>query len=323
MGRRGPAVTVPTLSPTPTPGPAPAPTLSLTISGLHRTFGADHRVIVEVARIAEDVGIDQVVLPDHVVMSANVEPYPYGDFPFPPGDPWVEPLTTLAAIAGATATVRLGTGVLITPLRPAVLLAKTVATLDNLSCGRVDLGVGLGWQREEYDAVGVPWARRWSRHDDTIRACRALWAGRGEPVTFHSDTVSFDGIWCEPAPVQETVPIWFGAKATPALAVRLAEQGDGWLPLGRLRPEDVVAESAVLREAFVAAGRDPATLGIRVGLPLKRAEAGGFDLPASMDRVTALIEAGATSFSVNPPAGADSTAAIGRHLEAIAGAFPR
>ena len=91
------------------------PTLSLTIAGLHRVFGADHRVIVEVAQRAEAAGFDQVVLPDHVVMSANVEPYPYGDFPFPPGDPWVEPLTTLAAIAGATSTVRLGTGVLITP----------------------------------------------------------------------------------------------------------------------------------------------------------------------------------------------------------------
>ena len=159
-----------------------APTLSLTISGLHRHFGDDHRVIVEVAKRAEAAGFDQVVLPDHVVMSANVEPYPYGEFPYPPGDPWVEPLTTLAAIAGATSTVRLGTGVLITPLRPAALLAKTVATLDNLSGGRVDLGVGLGWQREEYDAVGVPWERRWARHDDTIRACRALWAGRGEAV---------------------------------------------------------------------------------------------------------------------------------------------
>lgn len=308
-----------------------APTLSLTISGLHRHFGADHRVVVEVAQRAEEAGFDQVVLPDHVVMSANTEPYPYGDFPYPPGDPWVEPLTTLAAIAGATSTVRLGTGVLITPLRPAVLLAKTVATLDNLSGGRVDLGVGLGWQREEYDAVGVPWARRWARHDDTIRACRALWAGRGEAVSFDSPTVSFDAIWCEPAPTQERIPIWFGAKPTPALAARLAEQGDGWLPLGRLRPEDVVAESAILREGFAAAGRDPATLGIRVGLPLTRAADGasgpdvveGFDLAASRDRIAALAEAGATSFSATLLPGLDTLDAIGHWVDAVAAAFPR
>lgn len=299
------------------------PTLSLTIAGLHRTFGADHRVIVEVAQRAEAAGFDQVVLPDHVVMSANVEPYPYGDFPFPPGDPWVEPLTTLAAIAGATSTVRLGTGVLITPLRPAVLLAKTVATLDNLSGGRVDLGVGLGWQREEYDAAGVPWERRWSRHDDTIRACRALWAGRGEPVSFDSPTVSFEGIWCEPAPAQERLPIWFGAKATPKLAARLAEQGDGWLPLGRMRPEDVVAESAVLREAFMAAGRDPGELGIRVGLPLKRDADGGIDTAATAEKVAALVEAGVTSFSANVPPGASTVAEIGEGLDAVAAAFPR
>lgn len=300
-----------------------APTLSLTIAGLHRIFGADHRVIVEVAQRAEAAGFDQVVLPDHVVMSANVEPYPYGDFPFPPGDPWVEPLTTLAAIAGATSSVRLGTGVLITPLRPAVLLAKTVATLDNLSGGRVDLGVGLGWQREEYAAAGVPWERRWSRHDDTIRACRALWAGRGDPVSFDSPTVSFDEIWCEPAPAQDRLPIWFGAKATPALAARLAEQGDGWLPLGRMRPDDVVAESAVLRDAFVAAGRDPGELGIRVGLPLKRDPDGGIDAGATAAQVAALVEAGVTSFSANLPAGATTVAEIGEGLDALAGAFPR
>lgn len=314
-----------------TPAALAAPTLSLTISGLHRHFGDDHRVIVEVAKRAEGAGFDQVVLPDHVVMSANVEPYPYGDFPYPPGDPWVEPLTTLAAIAGATSTVRLGTGVLITPLRPAALLAKTVATLDNLSGGRVDLGVGLGWQREEYDAVGVPWERRWARHDDTIRACRALWAGRGEPVSFTSPTVSFEGIWCEPAPAQERIPIWFGAKPTPALAARIAEQGDGWLPLGRLRPEDVVAESAILRDAFAAAGRDPGELGIRVGLPLARAAEGasgagvveGFDLGASAERIRALVEAGATSFSATLLPGLDSLDAIGRWLDALAAAFPR
>ena len=300
-----------------------APTLSLNIAGLHRTFGADHRVIVEVAQRAEAAGFDQVVLPDHVVMSANVEPYPYGDFPFPPGDPWVEPLTTLAAIAGATSTVRLGTGVLITPLRPAVLLAKTVATLDNLSGGRVDLGVGLGWQREEYAAAGVPWERRWSRHDDTIRACRALWAGRGKPVSFDSPTVSFEEIWCEPAPAQERLPVWFGSKATPKLAARLAEQGDGWLPLGRMRPDDVVAESAVLREAFVAAGRDPAELGIRVGLPLKRDGGGGIDAAATADQVAALVEAGVTSFYANVPPGASTVAEIGEGLDAIASTFPR
>ena len=308
-----------------------APTHSLTIAGLHRIFGADHRVIVEVARIAEAAGFDQVVLPDHVVMSANVGPYPYGEFPYPPGDPWVEPLTTLAAIAGATSTVRLGTGVLITPLRPAVRLAKTVATLDNLSGGRVDLGVGLGWQREEYAAAGVPWERRWGRHDDTIRACRTLWEGRGQPVSFDSPTVSFEGIWCEPAPVQVRLPVWFGAKATPALAARLGEQGDGWLPLGRMRPDDVVAESAVLRDAFVAAGRDPGELGIRVGLPLARAAEGasgpdvveGFDLAASRERVAALAEAGATSFSAPLLPGNDTLDAIGRWLDAIAASFPR
>jgi probable F420-dependent oxidoreductase len=301
-----------------TQDPVAKTTLSLTIAGLHRWFGPDPRVYVDVARAAEDAGVDQVVLADHVVMGARTDRYPYGEFPFPPDDPWIEPLTTLAAIAGATSRVRLGTGVLITPLRPPVLLAKTVATLDQLSGGRVDLGVGLGWQREEYEALGLPFTKRWARHDDLIRACRALWAGRGDPVSFDSPTVSFTDIWCEPPPAQARIPIWFGAKATEALGRRIAEQGDGWLPLGRMKAEDVVAESAVLKEAFVAAGRDPAELGIRVGLGVRPD-----DLSSLPAKVEPLVEVGVTSFSINVPPGSESVTAIADWLGRVVTAMPR
>src|SRR5207249_4534477 len=189
------------------------------------------------ARIADEAGVDQVVLPDHVVMGARTDRYPYGTFPYDADAPWIEPLTTLAAMASATTRVRLGTGILIAPLRPAVLLAKTIATLDVLSGGRVDLGVGVGWQREEYEALGVPFAGRWQRLDDTLGACRALW--QDAPASFSSPTVAFDDIWCAPRPVQARVPVWFGAKASETLAGRIAAVGDGWYPLGNLSPDDL------------------------------------------------------------------------------------
>ena len=109
-------------------------------------------------------------------MSARTDRYPFGKFPLPPEYPWFEPLTMLAAIAGATSRIRLATGVLISPLRPAVLLAKIAATLDVVSGGRLDLGVGTGWQREEYEASGIPFAGRAARMDDQLRACRVLWS---------------------------------------------------------------------------------------------------------------------------------------------------
>jgi alkanesulfonate monooxygenase SsuD/methylene tetrahydromethanopterin reductase-like flavin-dependent oxidoreductase (luciferase family) len=104
--------------------------------------------VVALARMAEDAGADTVVVPDHLVMSDRTDRYRWGRFPLPVDAAWLEPLTVLAAIAGATRRVRLATGILIAPLRPAAVLAKTAATLDVLSRGRLDLGVGTGWQKE-------------------------------------------------------------------------------------------------------------------------------------------------------------------------------
>jgi probable F420-dependent oxidoreductase len=271
--------------------------LSLTISGLHRTFGPELEHYLDVARIADEVGIDQIVLADHVVMGRNTDAYPYGQFPFEPGEPWADPLTLLTAIAAVTERVRLGTGILITPLRTPASLAKTVATLDAFSGGRVDLGVGVGWQREEYDVAGVPFAERWSRLDDGLRACRALWAGG--PTTFSSPSVSFTDIWCSPVPAQARLPVWLGAKATERNGARMAEWGDGWMPLeAQTGPDELVAGIARLRAAYTAAGRDEGELLVRAGLPAVRGE-DGLDLRATRDAALRLVEAGVTHFSLN------------------------
>lgn len=271
--------------------------ISLTIAGFHRTFGPELQHYVDVARVADEVGIDQVVLADHVVMSRNTDRYPYGQFAFEPDEPWAEPLTLLTAIAAVTRRIRLGTGILITPLRTPASLAKTVATLDALSGGRVDLGVGTGWQREEYDAAGVPWDERWQRLDDGLRACRALWSS--SPASFEGPTVAFTDLWCEPRPVQERLPLWLGAKATARNCARVADWGDGWMPLeARTGSDELFDGIAALRSAFEAAGRSPDELLVRAGMPFVRSD-DGFDLPATRDAALRLRDAGVTHLSVN------------------------
>jgi len=311
------------------------PGVSVMLSGLHRMFGPDLRAVVDAAKVAEDAGVEELVIGDHVVMGERTERYPYGPFAWPyeefvtrtddpqitPDEPWPETLTMLTAIAMATSTIRIGTGVLLTPLRPAVLLAKTVATIDQLSGGRVELGVGIGWQPEEYECQGLDWEDRWRLFDDGIRACRVLW--RDVPATFHSGTVNFDRLYCVPQPAQDRVPIWYGAAARPATARRIAELGDGWFPLTITEPEDVAAGAQPIREAMEAAGRDPSSLGIRVPLIVRWNADGTLDGPATAAPVPALAEAGVTRLwvVVGPHIGLGTHADIARFLDTLQGAL--
>jgi probable F420-dependent oxidoreductase len=266
--------------------------------GIEGLFGGDLQKIVEAARIAEEAGIDQVVLFDHVVMGERTDRYPYGEFPVPPDYPWLEPITTMAAIAGATSRIRLSTGVLISPLRPAVLLAKMAATLDLLSGGRLDLGVGTGWQREEYQASGIPFRGRTARLDDQLRACRVLW--RDSPASFSSETVTFQKIWCRPAPLQPGgIPLWFGVAPTEDSARRIAELGEGWVPISP-DPAFIAEGVARIRRAFEAAGRDPATLRVRAQLQIATDDGGRPDLERSLATLDQTLEAGATDIAVVP-----------------------
>lgn len=266
--------------------------------GLQRWYGGDFAPVVEVARMAEDAGIDQVSLTDHVVMGEHLEKYPYGKFPSALDFPWFEPITVLAAIAGGTGRIRLSTGVLIAPLRPAVLLAKQLATLDVMSRGRVSIGIGLGWQREEYEACGVPWEGRYQRLDEQVRVCRLLWSEA--PASFRGDTVSFERLHAWPRPVQKGgVPIWFGLAPSERNIERIAELGDGWIPMEQ-RPEQLALHIGKLREAFVARGRDPQHLSVRVVLRAVFRSDGTPDLDATLAAVPALARAGVTMIEVLP-----------------------
>ena len=269
--------------------------ISVIVSAVGHLYGDDLAALTDLARIADDTGVDQLVMPDHVVMGPHLEKYPYGPFPLPLEEPWPEPLTLLAAWAGASSRVRLGTGVLITPLRPPALLAKMLATLDVLSRGRLEVGVGTGWQREEYLAEGLDFERRWQLFEDGLRACKALW--REAPASFESPTLSFRDVWCLPRPVQPGgPPLWFGVALGPANLRRIAELGAGWMPMDS-RPAALRAGIARIREAFGTAGRPYPGFGVRAHAPYVRRPDKTIDLDATLAGIPALAEAGATSIS--------------------------
>lgn len=276
---------------------ADAVSFSLGVYGLHNWFKGSFAPVVDLMAIADRKGIDAVNVTDHVVMGEATDKYPYGTFPNGPEDPWFEPMTFLAAVASVTRQIRLTTGVVIAPLRSAVLLAKQVATLDHLSGGRVTLGVGVGWQKEEYDASGLSFENRYRLMDDQLRACRVLWSEA--PATFHSESVNFDRVYSLPYPVQKRLPVFFGVAPLTKNCARIAELGDGWLPMLH-EPEAVMEGATAIRKAFAAIGRDPSELQIRVNLIPVMDSDGKPDLEASVARIPALVSAGATMIDVLP-----------------------
>lgn len=272
--------------------------VAIGLYGLQQWFDGDFAPIVDLVRSAEEAGIDQVSITDHVVMSENLDKYPYGPFPSPLDYPWFEPLTVLAAIAGSTRRIRLSTGVLIAPLRPAVLLAKQIATLDVMSRGRVAIGLGLGWQKEEYEASGIPWEGRYTRLEEQVRVCKLLWSQA--PASFQGATVSFKSIHAWPRPLQKGgVPIWFGLAPSDRNIERIAELGDGWIPMEQ-RPEPLAGHIERLRKAFAERGRDPRSLAVRVVLRPVSGRDGRADLEATLAAVPALAAAGVTMVEVLP-----------------------
>lgn len=259
--------------------------------------GSDPASILETAKRAEQAGFTAVSISDHVVMGAHADRYPWGDFPFPPEAPWYEPLTVLTAIAAATTRLGLTTGILIVPLRPAALLAKWAATLDVISGGRLELGVGTGWQKEEFDALGLDHGARGQMLTDAIGACRALWSA--DPAIYSSPTVTLDGIWCDPKPVQPGgIPILFSGTLTPRNLRRIVELGDGWIPIMGERRDGIAAGVDRLRRLFDDAGRDPETLRVRSAARIGRDADHQPSLPASLERSRDLLDAGVTDLDV-------------------------
>jgi len=219
------------------------------------SVGTDGSSALEICSLAEKLGFDSVWGGEHVIRPAQIESrYPYTDDGQMPGDaetPIPDPLIWLAYVAAAAPTVRLGTCILIVPQRNPLVLAKELATLDHLTGGRVELGLGVGWLEEEFTALGIPWKRRGARSDEYIAAMRALWAG--PEAEFHGEFVDFDPATCSPRPVNGSIPILVGGD-TPAAIRRAARIADGYFP-GTTDPEALAGLIQELGSAAQKEGR--------------------------------------------------------------------
>lgn len=216
-------------------------------------------------RMLEAEGVESVWMPEHVVMAQSYEPrYEYsadGRAPVSPTTVMPDPLQWLGFAAALTERLKLCTGVLIGPQHSAAILAKRLATLDALSRGRVEAGIGIGWQKEEYEAVGVPYEHRGRRLDELLDAMRALW--RDDPASFHGEFVRFEKVFCDTKPHRPTgIPLLIGGSTEPA-ARRAGLRGDGYFPY-TISPEQLAERVAQMRETARSAGRDPAALPVTV-----------------------------------------------------------
>jgi len=221
-----------------------------------------------IATVAEEAGFESLWTVEHVVVPAEYRSkYPYdpsGRMPAPDDTPLPDPLVWLAFAAAVTSRIKLGTGIAILPQRNPLIAAKEVATVDRLSGGRVLLGVGAGWLKEEFEALGVPFERRGQRLDEHIGAMRALWAG--EKASYDGELVNFRDCTMSPRPAGGTVPIHIGGHSE-AAARRAGRIGDGFFP-GTTDAEHLASVLGVMRRAAEEAGRDPDAIEVTTGGPL-------------------------------------------------------
>ncbi len=222
---------------------------------------------IALGRAAESSGFDSVWTVEHVVVpDGYASPYPYSSTGKMPGAEFVDiddPLVWLTWVAAHTESLLLGTGIVILPQRNPLILAKAAATLDQLSDGRLRLGVGVGWLEEEFDALGVPFAHRGARTEAYVDAMRALW--RDDKASFESEFVSFSDCICKPRPTQGHVPVIVGGHSDVS-ARRAGRLGDGFYP-GKGDNDRLSALIDMMRHSAFDAGRDPDAIEIMVNAP--------------------------------------------------------
>ncbi|MDB5429370.1 MAG: family F420-dependent class oxidoreductase [Caulobacter sp.] len=269
------------------------PKLAVFLSHVDHLIDGDNARLVEMGAIAEQAGADQIVLSEHVALAQVIEGKGEASkFPFQADENYPEPLITLAAIAGATSSIRLATGILIAPLRPAIVLAKMAATLDHVSKGRLDLGFGSGWHEPELRAAGVDPDLALQVLENNLLACRALWAGG--PASFSSSTLSFERLVCRPTPLSgANLPVWLAGPPTDKGADRVARLGQGWLPFGNLTADDIARGIGHLRAAEQNRGLAEGSLGVRAALPTIAAANIDAMLDAAFATAPAYVAAGA------------------------------
>jgi probable F420-dependent oxidoreductase len=241
--------------------------LFLPVSGRSAT----RRTLQEYAQFAERLGFSQLWAAERLVIPWAIEtPYPYAEgatFIVPPDRPFLESLTVLAFLAGCTEHIKLGVSVLVLPYRHPLHWAKVAATIDVLSEGRFTLGVGVGWMKEEFDALNAPFVERGRVADEQLQM---LWgAFREEHATFDGQHYRFRNIAFNPKGYQrDRLPIWVGGEGA-AAQKRAARYGDAWFPyFVRITPSDLAARFANVQRQAEAAGRNPSEIALNLNLPI-------------------------------------------------------
>jgi probable F420-dependent oxidoreductase len=222
-------------------------------------IGTDPAKIRDWAQAAEDLGYAYIEVPDHVFGAKGRD----GWVPlYNEKDPFHETFVTLGFLAAATKTIGLSTGILIAPQRQTGVIAKQAAEVDILSGGRLRLGIGVGWNHVEYEALGVDWKTRGARQAEQVEVLRRLWSG--DLMSFSGRFHNLQGVSMLPPPVQRPIPIWFGGTSD-AVVTRAARLGDGWMPI--MAP-DAQAEQKLeaLRDQLESFGRDRTKFGIEAWL---------------------------------------------------------
>jgi probable F420-dependent oxidoreductase len=229
-----------------------------------RDIGTDPAKIRDWAQAAEALGFHCIEVADHVFGAA-----PRGDWKpvYSEHDPFHETFTTMAFIAAVTKKVQLCSGVLILPQRQTGVVAKQAAQVDILSGGRLRLGVGVGWNHVEYEALGIEWKTRGARQAEQIEVMRKLWTE--DLVTFHGRFHTLNAVNLLPVPVQRPIPVWFGGSSD-AVVKRAARIGDGYMPI--MTPEAAEPKLALLREHMKAFGREPGKFGLEGWLRFEHAD---------------------------------------------------
>jgi probable F420-dependent oxidoreductase len=302
------------------------PQLSMTLITFAAEDPGSWQHLLDRARAFDRAGVDRLVVSDHVVYGENLEAYANpetggskgGKQPTGPDGHWLEPLTVLSVVSGITTRVRLGTNILLAALRRPIVLSKTLSTLDVLSGGRVDLGVGVGWQREEYEAAGLQFDGRGKLLDHTLEVLQTVW--RNRVAEYSSPYLSFEKIHSMPKPLQAGgVPIWVSGTLNKNVARRIARFGSGWIPWGDAIG-DIKNAIPQMQELITAAGGDPTGLQIVGNLPTAKDADGNPDIARTVEAAPGLVEAGVTDVRSAFPLPSDASAAEDT-LGKLVGAF--
>jgi probable F420-dependent oxidoreductase len=280
-------------------------------TGFPHTIGVDPDAVRHFVQEVERAGFDDLLVIEHV---AGAHPDrlrgPIGGMeraPYTHEDPFHEVLTLLAFAAAVTTRIGLVSNVLVLPQRQTVVVAKQAAQIDLLSRGRLTLGVGVGWNAVEFEALGADFGTRGERIEEQVAVLRRLWAA--PLVTFAGRWHRLDRVGINPLPGR-AIPIWMGAGHRDVSLRRLARLADGWVPLGQ-SPEQLPASLERLRQYLDGAGRDPATLGLRL---LIRVDDPGLTRDDLLRRLDAVRGLGATHVSLNV---GRPTPPLERHLDLL------